>query len=206
MGAPGPSAASRLFHTIAVVGASLGCGGAEGVANPSVADASAEAGGDAVEQTAAPMQLCDCPRPGEFRCKACVSGTPPIEGRCPDSDGRDCTCDSTVAIAAPTDCAHPEQFVCASSPDGGVTTTAENAAFQAGSWFAFADCTCDTTRPIMASQCTCEQCTLHCASWSSCAPVDAGADAGPSFGPIRTSYPWACACENLPPPVTIAPI
>ncbi len=197
-----------MFHTIAVVGASLGCGSPEHATGTSSSDAGSAPDDRAISDAAvAPSGICDCPRPGEFRCDACASGQTPIEGRCPADDGADCRCDSTVAIAAPTDCAHSEQFVCAESPDAGAPTSAAEYA-GASSWFAFADCTCDTTRPVMASQCTCEQCALRCAPWSSCAPVDAGQDAasGPTFGPVSPTYQWGCACENLPPPVTIAPL
>jgi len=184
---PRSTAASRLFHTIVVVGASLGCGGSDktdlleaGAGKPST-DATTE-GGDA----GFPGSICDCARPGEFRCPACASGDAPVQGRCPQGDGVGCVCDKSVWIAAPTDCAHPEQFVCAASPE----LDAAILGFASGDWFAFADCSCDTTRPITARQCDCEQCSLQCMTFAGCPSPVSGTDAA--------ALRWSCVCNSLP--------
>src|SRR5580698_6666186 len=107
---PRPAPASRLFHTIVVMGASFGCGsseppGATGALGRDAArpptgsmDASDDPdASDAVSDTDAPVtgpeSVCECARPGEFRCHACASGDAPIEGRCQKNDGMECICD-----------------------------------------------------------------------------------------------------------------
>jgi hypothetical protein len=203
-----PSEASKLFHTIVVVGASMGCGSSSTVgsqasaADASPTDASTGATDVVSRADAGPQSYCDCTRPGTFRCGGCASGTTPEHGRCPDNDGVDCTCDESVAIAAPSDCAHPEQFVCAILPDVDASLSADDSDYGFGpdSWYAFADCSCDTTRPIMASQCTDERTILTCAVGYGCpSPVD---DAGGFGAAPSDTVRYACAC--LPPPVTIA--
>src|SRR5579863_8392915 len=100
---PGPS---RLFHTIVVIGASVGCGGGrlatEGVDASDGSQGPADADAALAEDHAAPAtpeasvtRICDCQRPGTFRCSACASGRAPIEGRCPDNDGLRCFCDDS---------------------------------------------------------------------------------------------------------------
>jgi hypothetical protein len=200
------AAASRLFHTIVVVGASLGCGSSEQPAAPAApgpdasepptgsldASGSSDVAGDAGALVASPVSICDCPRPGEFRCHACASGDAPIQGRCQRVDGTECFCDKSVPIAAPTDCAHPEQFVCSLGP--GLDAAAPPSAQTVDDWFAFVDCRCDATGPLMASQCTCEQCTFQCATSTGCDSPGLDADA---------SLRWSCACMGVPPPVPI---
>src|ERR1700722_10915750 len=166
------AAASRLFHTIVVVGASLGCGSSEqapatgapgaDAAGPPIGALDASGVPDAASDTSAPVvpsSICDCARPGEFRCHACAGGDAPIQGRCQKDDGTECFCDTSVPIAAPTDCAHPEQFVCSSGP--GLDAAATPFSLTVNDWFAFVDCHCDATGPLMASQCTCEQCSFQ---------------------------------------------
>jgi hypothetical protein len=201
---PRPAAASRLFHTIVVMGASFGCGSPEptratGPSGPDAAQpptGSMDASDNAVDTgvpVTRPKSVCDCARPGEFRCHACASGDAPIQGRCMKGDGTECVCDTSVPIAAPTDCAHPEQFACAASPE--LDAAAMGFALTAGDWFAFANCTCDTSRLLMASQCTCEQCTFQCATMTGCSSPVSDADA--------SLLRWSCACEVLPPPILI---
>lgn len=192
---------SRLFHTIVVVGASIGCGGGLAAEPADASDESpgpADADAGAVEEDAnAPSipeagvkSICDCERPGTFRCAACASGSPPYEGRCRANDGVRCFCDDSIPIAAPTDCEHPEQFVCQYLPESDAAI--EGFGFGVNDWFAFANCACDPTRPLSASQCTCAQCDFRCADPWDCAYDGVGAPKGPDY---------ACAC--LPAPVTI---
>jgi hypothetical protein len=198
-----PTGASRLFHTIVVMGAAAGCGsGGRIVPSPldasgDPADAGAEgaAAADADAAASGPKAICDCVRPGAFRCTGCASGATPIKGRCPASDGTGCTCDESVAIAAPTDCAHPEQFVCAYTADSGATPSGQGFIGSPYDWYAFADCICDEARPITASQCTCAQCSLRCSTPWTCGPGTPGSDSAPE------GARYACAC--LPPIPTI---
>jgi hypothetical protein len=189
-----PRPASRLFHTIVVVGASLGCSGSSktGLPEPDAGKLSTGAS-DAAVDAGFPAGICDCTRPGEFRCQACASGDTPVQGRCPQGDGTRCVCDTSVPIATPTDCEHPEQFVCAGAPEVAATTPG----FASVDWFAFADCSCDTSRPFMASQCTCEQCSLRCDGFTGCPSLVSATDA--------SVLRWSCVCESLPTPVVIAP-
>jgi hypothetical protein len=144
---------------------------------------------------AGPMTYCDCARPGTFRCEACASGGETVQGRCPGNDGVRCTCDESVAIAAPSDCAQPEQFVCSLSPD--VDASTYGFGFGVNSdWFSFADCWCDSTRPTLSSQCTNERFVLTCAIGYGCPVNFAASDAAAEVAR------FACAC--LPPPVVIA--
>jgi hypothetical protein len=202
--------ASRLFHSIVVMGASIGCGSGRVAPAPvdaarDAADASlgsfgddgdAKAGdADAIGDGASPRSMCDCARPGTFRCQACASGSAPVEGRCRYSDGTGCTCDESVRIATPTDCEHPEQFVCADYPGADATTGGYGVPPNIQSWFGFVDCYCDSTRPILASQCTCPQCSLICAGPWTCDTRSSVTDAAPD----GVRY----ACECLPPLPTI---
>jgi hypothetical protein len=213
--APPASGASKLFHTIVVVGASMGCGASSTVPVPgATADASngAASNGDASNVDASmgatdsntsradagPMTYCDCTRPGTFRCEACASGGETVQGRCPGNDGVRCTCDESVAIAAASDCAHPEQFVCSLSPDADASTFAFGFGLN-NEWFSFADCWCDSTRPILSSQCTSERAVLTCAIGYGC-PVDVAVVS--TSDAAAEAVRFACAC--LPPPVVIA--
>lgn len=195
-----PSSAAKLFHAVVVLGASAGCGGSTVNAPETPAqDASARAidSASTTPPDAGPRSLCDCARPGAFRCRACASGVAPFHGRCPGDDGVDCSCDETIAVAAPGDCAHPEQFVC--------NTTQ---AYQAGQdygvspdqWYAFADCACDATRPFSMTECTDGGTTLMCAMGYGCpsGPVPPG-DFASNAPSDRIRY--ACAC--LPPATPI---
>jgi hypothetical protein len=201
---------SQLFHTVVVIGASLGCGSAAAVHTAGGAGgadgnggAPADAGprgpktpfdcaatedftcpsdgGACTCNANAPLSICDCARPGEFKCTGCIVGSP-ISGRCPNNDGVGCYCDTTVAIAAPTDCAHTEQFTCTWLPD----------------YLTFTNCTCDTTAPYLDSMCTCTNCSLACQTAYSCpCPPNAGL-----CGFMQHESPrFACACQ--PPPVPI---
>jgi hypothetical protein len=213
---PKPGGASRLLHAIVVVGASLGCGGTNAGGAPDAAgDASAgddrpddatgsltvapdPTEGAAPDASGPPHTLCDCARPGTYRCRACESGKAPIHGRCQDSAGIGCLCDESVAVGAPSDCPHPEQYVCAYSPDLDASTSGYgfylNDIYM---WYAFADCWCDSTRPVMASDCTCETCSLACATTDDVCPSGTvGAD-----GAMSARVRYACAC--LPPPTPI---
>ena len=195
-----PAGAARLFHTIVVVGASLGCGGGGEVrAQPDASTPASFGSDDANGQTGArdvtttradgaPTSICDCARPGTFRCRACASGKSPIRGRCLDKDGVGCECDPSVAIAAPGDCPHPEQFVCNVSADYTPSTNLGNGVSSAD-WYAFADCACDPTLPLLPSDCDCERCAFTCAEYDPCSTSTAGVDAD------RVRY--ACTC--MPP-------
>jgi hypothetical protein len=184
-----PAGAARLFHTIVVVGASLGCGGGGDVRPPADASTPTSFGGDVTTARAdgAPTNVCDCARPGTFRCRACASGKSPIRGRCLDNDGVGCECDVSVPIAAPGDCPHPEQFVCNASPD--YASAILGAGFPSDDWYAFADCSCDPTLPVLPSDCDCERCSFTCADYEPCSASTAGMDAD------RVRY--ACTC--IPP-------
>jgi hypothetical protein len=200
---------SQLFHTVVVIGASLGCGsgaalhtaggagGAGGAAGNGGAPADAGLtpfdcaateeftcppdGGACSCNANAPRSICDCARPGEFKCTGCIVGSP-VSGRCPNDDGVGCYCDKTVAIAAPTDCAHTEQFTCTFFPD----------------YLSFTNCMCDPSAPYLDSMCTCAKCTLACQTAYSCpCPPNAGL-----CGFMQHESPrFACACQ--PPPVPI---
>ncbi len=211
--------ASRLFHTIVVVGTSLGCGAETTVIAPAGAGDASAGGSDAspndapqsdaspidtgasdtdtAESEAGPRNACDCVRPGTFRCDACASGMIPIEGRCVLDDGVGCVCDDSVAIAAPSDCALPTQFVCNyapnvdpafyESPDAG-----PGLASAPDDWYAFVQCSC--TGPLTSASCTamCPECFLECTTFE-CPPGTVG---GASQVVVD-----ACACQ--PPPVII---
>src|SRR5579863_3603086 len=106
--------AGRLFHTIVALGAAAGCGPAGDfpqitAEDAAVPDTSVPIGPSECAETAqfhcdatggcacnleAPTSICDCDRPGEFRCHDCVSG-PPVLGRCPNGDGVDCFCNAS---------------------------------------------------------------------------------------------------------------
>ena len=183
------------------MGASVGCG--SGRVAPEPADASRDAAGppDATESdahpsdgAAAPQSVCDCARPGTFRCTACASGQTPVDGRCPDKDGTGCTCDESVAIATPTDCQHPEQFVCVVYPDSDAMTAGSGFSSFVNDWYAFVHCSCDPTRPLTPSDCACAQCSFGCATPWSCGDPPSPADA--SYAGVA----YACACL---PPVTL---
>jgi hypothetical protein len=195
----------KLFHAIVVVGASLGCGGVTsssksgeegGAGHPAgPLDASGAAdGGESAEADAcsdangcgppAPQTMCDCARPGEFRCASCpIGGDPPVDGRClsgfGSGAGAGCVCDTSVPVAAPTDCPHPQQFTCTSY--SGPT--------------AYSSCSCDPSAPLSQSDCA-SGTTFQCqATGPICPPADAGFTAG------GESQRFACYCG--PPPVPI---
>jgi hypothetical protein len=191
--------ASRLFHSIVVVGASLGCGGGShvstgfaGAAPGAPAEGEPDAGRSPAQPVVAPAGdggpagVCDCARPGTFRCSHCSSDVGPIDGRCPNGDGVDCVCDPTVKIAAPRDCAHPEQFTCALAPGVDAAIGPTNG-FGATDWYAFADCACNASVPLDAGQCADAGEVLRCESFDPCAPGTAGRDA---FAGVE----YACAC------------
>jgi hypothetical protein len=170
--------ASRLFHTIVVIGTSMGCGTTDTAVDGGVAARPALGSDDAEVKS-----ICDCARPGTFRCKACASGQMPMLGRCQNNDGEDCTCDESIAIATPTDCAHPEQFECTSGPTSTGPTSALG--FSSTDWFAFANCTCNPALPFMASQCDAERFVFECAQpWSCTLTGDAASQ----------TVAYACAC------------
>jgi hypothetical protein len=204
--------ASQLFHTIVVVGTAMGCGSTQEDTGRSDAGAlpSPEAASfgatdcpspaqyqcDAGSPEAcgcnlqAPLGVCDCVRPGEFRCRDCLSG-PPILGRCPLGDGVSCFCNTSIEIAAPTDCAHPEQFACSPAPAVPAPVDA-SLSFNPGDWFDYAKCACDTTRPLVTTDCSCTSCGLSCQT-GTCPPGTAGA---PLSG-VR----FDCACVPLVVPI-----
>jgi hypothetical protein len=129
------------------------------------------------------MGICDCDRPGEFRCHACVSG-PPVLGRCPNDDGVDCFCNTSIAKAAPSDCASPAQFVCAPAP------VANTTGFVSYDWFDYAECSCDDTRPTSRSDCT------GATPWYSC---QGGPPSCPVNYPAYLSSDFSFDCACLPP-------
>jgi hypothetical protein len=197
-----PARPSLLFHTIVVVGASVGCGelaptGAgdastgpphgdkrdSGPRNTGRSDGGPDGPGRS-DAHAGPHGVCDCVRPGMFRCHACASGTGPIDGRCPYEDGVGCFCDDSIKIAAPSDCTHPEQFVCEPGPEA--QTHPSDAGLWFTDWFYFAKCRCDGTRPFTGSQCTCPDCGFQCTPEMAC----------PTGTPGWTSkeVEYACAC------------
>jgi len=207
--------ASQLFHTIVVIGTAMGCGttmepaplsDGAGPPSPNATDAGrfgptdcaspaqyeCDAGGPegCTCNLRAPLGVCDCARPGEFRCRDCLSG-PAVLGRCPLGDGVACFCNTNIDIAAPTDCAHPEQFTCSPPPAVAVPDDA-GIAFSAGDWFDYAECSCDTTRPITTTDCTCARCSFSCAT-DACPPGSAGA-------PL-SSVRFDCACVSAPVPI-----
>jgi len=178
-----------LFHTIVVVGASLGCGGRPPTRGFPVVDAGSSTDwGDAASR---PAGVCDCEWPGDFRCEHCRSGIGPILGRCPEGDGVGCTCLHSIEFATPRDCEHPEQFVCAGPPsigaDAGLFWTVSG-------WFDFAECSCDPTRPIQASDCDARLGEVFRCEQNPC-PFT------PGYGNDVVQY--ACACV-IPPPIAIA--
>jgi hypothetical protein len=210
--------ASQLFHTIVVVGTAMGCGNApqevpvpDGSTLPAPdghdpdplapADCPAlgqyecDGGADACTcNLQAPLGVCDCARPGEFRCRDCLSG-PPVLGRCPLGDGVTCFCNTSIDIAAPTDCAYPEQFTCAPAPL--VVEPADASVGLAGvGWFDFGECSCDTTRPIVATDCTCSRCSFAC-STDACPSGTAGA--------ALSGVPFDCNCVSSPVPIAPSP-
>jgi hypothetical protein len=208
------SRASLLFHTIVVVGASVGCGGlavketaAGDAGDPRSARDAEDAGGgsrdardagdaadpsESAARAMAPVTPCDCARPGTFRCSACASGAPPIEGRCPADDGVACYCDESIRIGAPSDCPYPEQFACRIEP--GLDASTAPGVLYSPDWFAFADCFCDKARPILASQCTCQRCMLGCLH-GACPPGSAGGSS------LSAAVDFACACVPTPVPI-----
>jgi hypothetical protein len=204
--------AGSLFHTIVVVGASVGCGSTSSTAEfsaegPSKADSGSEAGsstgptnprdcllpsqfhcddtdrGTCSCNADAPNGPCDCPRPGEFRCRECLSG-PSVLGVCPNDDGVDCFCNASIAVASPTDCPHPEQFTC-SPPPQLIGLDGPN--------IEYAECACDPTRPLSASDCT-DNDQFACLGNISCPVGSPAAEA--------INEPFDCRC--LPPVVPIA--
>jgi hypothetical protein len=143
----------------------------------------------------APTGPCDCDLPGEFRCAGCLSG-PPILGRCPYGDGTGCFCNASIAIAGPSDCQYPEQFTCmrpppipdlydASAPDAG-------AFVDPGAWFRFADCLCDTARPVTSADCPPGE-EILCEQGNQCAADTAAA----RLGAAR----FDCSCVPIPVPI-----
>jgi hypothetical protein len=184
-----------LFHTIVVVGASLGCGGQVSGGPPSgLEDASAggdDARGRDLDAAApgdaglgGPTSFCDCTRPGTFRCASCGSGDPPVRGRCPQDDGIGCTCDATIAVASPSDCPRPEQFTCADPP----TSLLGTAYF---GWYAFADCRCDPNAPVAMSDCAdASRPILSCTTGDNCPPMSPG---------LLANVRYACQCIPMPP-------
>ena len=195
------ASASRLFHTIVIVGASMGCASNPSGSAPSDSGSPPDAGDAsmgsplhpivvepclALDAGAGPCNVCDCARPGMFRCSTCSSGSTPVDGRCPNGDGLGCHCDPSIVIASPLDCPDPAQFVCDPAPP-------TNADLETAGWYAFARCSCDPMRPTMPSQCADERTRFGCSTlWC---PADA---AGGPLGHVG----YACAC--LPPPVPIA--
>jgi hypothetical protein len=191
---------AKLFHAIVVVGASLGCGGVSassksgdegGAGRPAgPLDASEppeggeSAAGDACSDSSAcgPQGMCDCARPGEFRCTSCPIGDPPVDGRCLSGDGTGagagCVCDTTVPVAAPTDCAYPQQFTCTSYL--GPT--------------AYSSCSCNPSAPLSQSDCEAGADFQCLGTTPICRPADAGLLGG-------ESQQFACYCG--PPPVVI---
>jgi hypothetical protein len=201
------SAASRLFHTVVVLGASAGCGGIEagrpaghsGAATDAAAAPTPEAGvlsPPHIDATAPPTSPCDCARVGSFRCARCASGAAPVDGRCAANDGVDCICDATVAVADPSDCPSPAQFTCRLA--AGSDASVEGYGPFVSDWFAYADCYCDPTRPVLASQCSCPYCDLQCATGSGCAlGTVAEATFGGTLDGSSDAVRYACGC--LPP-------
>jgi hypothetical protein len=199
--------AGRLFHTIVMVGVSTGCGSASGTEFSRVVEADAGspqtgsttaprsprdcaqtaqfhcvAPGDCSCDLSAPTSLCDCDRPGEFRCRACVSG-PTVLGRCPNDDGVDCFCNKSIAQAATSDCASPAQLVCAPAPATYAT------GFLSSDWFQLAECSCDDTRPTSSSECS-GQTHWYCQGRPPDCPVNY-----PAY--LSSDAAFDCAC--LPP-------
>ncbi len=159
-------ATSRLFHTVVVIGASMGCGlevsplvdAGPGDAGPGDAGAvvpdtgvfiapvfAVDAGADANE--GGPRSVCDCPEPGQFVCASCAGGDAPVLGHCPHEDGVGCWCDSTRTLTGPDQCAEPAFYTCALEPDAGAPAVGYYA------WFQYADCWCDPTRPTTQDDC-----------------------------------------------------
>jgi hypothetical protein len=209
--------AGRLFHTIVVVGASVGCGSSSesnGFASavPVYMDASTDTtaafpaspsdcpqpaqfhcygtGPNQCECNAdAPNDICGCPRPGEFRCRDCLS-TPPILGRCPNNDGVDCFCNADIAIAGPQDCPHPQQFTCASAP---IVSTSQGT-FASYGWFDSAECSCDSSKPLSVADCGDSGLTyFNCPPTGSCAAGTPGAE--------TANIMADCACVPRPIPI-----
>jgi hypothetical protein len=197
----------KLFHAIVVVGASIGCGGATsssksgdggGAGQPtgpldgSEPDQGAEsAAGDACSGSSGcgpsgPRSMCDCARPAEFMCASCpIGGDPPVNGRCLSGDGTGagagCVCDTSVPVAAPTDCPHTQQFNCTAY----VGPTA------------YSSCSCDMTAPLSQSDCAAGT-TFQCGgTWPVCLPVDAGLGVGVGGENQR----FACYCGPAPIPI-----
>jgi hypothetical protein len=207
MGSP----ASRLFHTVVVLGASAGCGGleqdarraalsdAQSADSPSLSEASLFATAP-VDAAGPPTSPCDCARVGSFRCARCASGTTPVHGRCQANDGVDCFCDDTVAVADPGDCPSPAQFTCFLAP--GSDASVVGYAPYSGDYYAFADCYCDPSRPVMPSQCDCEYCSLQCAMGSGC-PFGSVAQNAFFVSPDASTEQVRYACGCLPPLPTI---
>jgi hypothetical protein len=208
--------ASQLFHTIVVVGTAMGCGttpdeaslpeagssplpegGDSGRTGPAACASPAQYQCDSGSPDActcnleAPQGVCDCARPGEFRCHDCLSG-PAVLGRCPLNDGVGCFCNTSIDIAAPTDCTHPEQFAC--SPPSAVSLPDDDAGLllSAPDWFDYAECSCDTTRPTATTDCSCARCSFSC-STDACPPGSAGA----ALSGVR----FDCACVSTPVPI-----
>jgi hypothetical protein len=143
---------SRLFHTVVVIGASMGCGlevnpaadAGPGATGPTVRDAGAFA--DANVDAGLPQSVCDCPEPGQFVCPSCLGGDTPVEGHCPFEDGVDCQCEPTSGVAGPDQCADPSYYTCAPEPDAGAVVGDPG-------WFQYAECWCDPTRPTTQAAC-----------------------------------------------------
>ncbi len=207
--------ASRLFHTIVVVGASIGCGGSDATSvvasgGPAPLDAArslsprdcastaqyaCDPSGACACNVQAPQSPCDCARPGEFRCEGCVSG-PPMLGRCPYGDGTGCFCNTSIAVAAPTDCEQPQQFTCRTSPAIGNVYDAGLASVSLGAslvWYDFADCSCDPTRPLGPADCPANT-VFVCSSVADCSASSAAAP----FDGVR--FDCSCVPEAVPIP------
>ena len=115
---------------------------------------------------------------------------------CPQGDGVDCFCNESIAVAAPADCPHPQDFYCV-DPSTLLTTLPTNDSPPDGQFVAltnmqFAECLCDSDRPLSQADCAPPR-HFDCSRDPSCDVGSAGAQA--------TSGPFDCDC--LPPPVPI---
>jgi hypothetical protein len=206
------SRASQLFHTVVVVGAAMGCGTSRTMTE-SVGGGAPEAGeaglvpadcsspaqyqcdssGHCRCDPSAPLGVCDCARPGEFRCRGCATASPFL-GRCPNDDGISCFCNTSIAVASPTDCASPEQFSCTPAPlevdDAGL-------GFSSGDWFDYGECACNTALPVTAADCasSCAMCSFQCTT-GDCPPGTAAA--------ALSSMRFDCRCVPAPVPIAQA--
>jgi hypothetical protein len=206
--------ASRLFHTVVVVGASLGCGGESVTLSRDAPDgASTTKRPDAARDVSAssrdvsttprdgaegPASYCECERPGTFRCTSCRSGVGPYSGRCPNLDGVGCSCDESIRIASPSDCDEAAQFQCAMAPaiyedagsgplDGQVLFPSATP-YPAG-WFDFVDCSCNAKAPLSARDCADGGVPFSCTKGDTCPRGSPGS---------LPNVAYACQCVPLP--------